>query len=83
VDIAIGTAGKSYNLNRVKNYLEKNSLRVDINGLFEGQSRSISKFLSTKHSVKALQIEISLQTRQRPDIDQILIQTAKIFVEDN
>ena len=82
-DIIIGTAVREYDLNEVQAYLESLGLKVGINKIFTGKTRSLTKYLQKEHGVKAIQIELSNDTRQRADIDQILIRLGELFVANN
>ena len=82
-DIIIGTAVREYDLNEVQAYLESLGLKVGINKIFTGKTRSLTKYLQEEHGVKAIQIELSNDARQRADIDQILVRSGELFVTNN
>lgn len=81
-DINIGTAGENYDMESVEQYCISNGLSLDINGLFTGGGRTITKAM-VDTGVKAIQIEMSLEMRQSPDVSDHLQSVIDLFIESN
>lgn len=82
VHINIGTAGEDYDLDSIQEYCTNNGLLLDINGIFTGGGRTITQAM-VDSGVKAIQIEMSLEMRQSPDVSDHLQSVIDLFIESN
>lgn len=82
VHINIGTAGQDYDLDSIQEYCTNNGLLLDINGIFTGGGRTITKALADM-GAKAIQIEMSLAFRQSVGVSQHLDNIISLFIESN
>lgn len=81
-DINIGTAGQDYNLQAIEDYCTDNNLLLDINGIFTGGGRTITKAM-VDNGATAIQIEMSMNMRESDTVCLDLQNIIDLFIQSN